>query len=86
MGIFRDQEFEEQAGAIQPDLHRLDDALSGAEQRVSESPESGIATPVPGIYVAPTVLPDGDGRQVRVSIFYTYDGKDSTFRTLRRAP
>lgn len=85
MGVFHDRRFEDELSALQADVDRLDDALRYVEQRVSEDPASGIESSVPGIFIAPVRLPAKSGL-VRMSIFYTYDGKDVTFRMLRRAP
>jgi hypothetical protein len=85
VGVFHDRRFEDELNALQGDVDRLDDALRYVEQRISEEPASGIQASVPGIFIAPIRLPANSGL-VRVSIFYTFDGKDVTFRALRRAP
>jgi hypothetical protein len=85
VGIIYDHRFEDELKALQADIDRLDDALRYVEERLAEAPASGIKSSVPGILVAPVRLPDKSGL-VRMSIFYTYDGKDVTFRRLRRAP
>ena len=85
MGVFRDEAFEEQLRGLGADLPRLDDAIRYIEHQLSEHPESGVASEIPGIYVAHARLPHA-GELARFSIFYTFDGKDVTFRVLRRAP
>lgn len=85
MGVSRDESFERDLCAFKVDLPRLDEALRYVEYELAENPDAGVASVVPGIYVALTRLPDAGGL-VRVSIFYTYDGKDVTFRRIRRAP
>jgi hypothetical protein len=85
VGISRDESFERDLRTFRADLPRLDEALRYVEFELAEHPDSGIESAVPGIYVAPTRLPDGK-RLIRVSIFYTYDGRDVTFRRIRRAP
>lgn len=84
MGVFYDRDFEDQLGRLRVEADRLDEAISFVEYQLSENPDSGIQSGVPGIYVAPVRLPSEDGL-ARFSIFYTYDGKDVTFRLLRRA-
>jgi len=85
VGVFHDRRFEDELSALRVDFDRLDDALRYVEQRVSEDPASGIQSPIPGIFIAPVRLPTENGL-VQMSIFYTYDGSDVTFRMLRRAP
>jgi hypothetical protein len=85
VGVFHDRRFEDELKVLQADVDRLDDALRYVEQRVSDDPASGIESSVPGIFIAPVRLPAENGL-VQMSIFYTYDGKDVTFRMLRRAP
>lgn len=85
MGVFHEKTFEAQLNALRADADRLDDALSYVEHQLSEDPQTGLESAVPGIYVAPVRLPTEDGL-VRMSIFYTYDGKDVTFRMLKRSP
>jgi hypothetical protein len=84
VGVHKDDRFEEQFKALRAGFNRLDDAVSSVEYLLSEYPDSGITTSVPGIYVFRTRLPD-DGNLVRVSIFYLFDGKDVRFLELRRA-
>jgi hypothetical protein len=84
VGVSRDKSFEEDLKAFQADLPRLDEALRYVEYELAENPGAGIQSDVPGIYVAPTRLPNA-GALARVSIFYTYDGKDVTFRRIRLA-
>lgn len=86
VGVHRHPKFQAQAEALQSDVHRLDDALRGKEEKLSEHPDAGITSQVPGIYVERMRLPGTKQGLVRLSIFYTYDGKDVTFRFLRRAP
>lgn len=85
MGVHKEKQFEKQFEALLASLPRLDDAIRFAEHLLSESPDSGISTSVPGIYVFRTRLPDA-GRVVRVSIFYLYDGKDVRFVDLGIPP
>lgn len=85
MGVIYDRRFEDELSALRADVDRLDDAVRYVEQRLSEDPGSGIESNIPGIYIAPVRLPSSEGL-IRMSIFYTYDGRDVTFRMLRRAP
>lgn len=85
MGVFHDKDFEDELNALGVDPKRLDGAMRYVEQQLSEDPTGGIESAVPGIYVAPVRLPAGNGQLILVSVFYTYDGKDVTFRMLRRA-
>lgn len=85
MGVHKDDRFEEQLQTLRAGFKRLDDAISSVEYLLSEHPDSGIVTSVPGIYVFRTRLPD-DGGLARASIFYLFDGKDVRFLELRRAP
>lgn len=85
MGVFHNQEFETQLAALKADTDRLDDAIRGVEQLLSTSPESGVQSEIPGIFVFRVRLPSDVGL-VRMSIFFTYDGDDVTFQMLKRAP
>lgn len=85
MGVHKTEQFEEQLKALLAGFSRLDDAIGSVEYLLSEYPDSGISTAVPGLYVFRTRLPDA-GNLVRFSIFYLYDGKDVWFKELRRAP
>jgi hypothetical protein len=85
VGIHKDDRFEEQLKTLRTGFSRLDDAISSVEYLLSEYPDSGIRTSVPGIYVFRTRLPD-DGKLARFAIFYLYDGKDVRFVDLQRAP
>jgi len=85
VGVFHQPKFDQQLSQLSADLQRLQDALRYDEWLLSEFPETGIESDVPGIFVAPTRLPTDEG-MVRASIFYTYDGKDVTFHRLVRAP
>lgn len=84
MGIFHQPRFDEQLAELDDDLGRIHDALRYVEWQIAQAPDSGVQSKVPGIYRVRTRLPSS-GRMVRVSIFYTYDGKDSTFQRLARA-
>jgi hypothetical protein len=84
VGVFHDQDFEAQLAALKADSERLDDAIRGVEQLLSEQPDAGVESEVPGIFVFRLRLPSSEGL-VRVSIFFTYDGQDVTFRSLRRS-
>lgn len=85
MGVFHQKSFEAELSDLRADADRLDDAIRYVEHQLSEDPASGLESAVPGIYIAPVRLPV-DGGLVRMSIFYTYDGKDVTFQSLKRAP
>lgn len=85
MGVIHDKNFEDELYALGVDPKRLDDAMRYVEQQLSEDPSVGIESAVPGIYVAPLRLPSGSGQLISISVYYTYDGKDVTFRMLRRA-
>ena len=85
VGVFHDQGFEAQLAALKADSDRLDDAIRGVEELLSEHPDAGVESEVPGIFVFRLRLPSSDGL-VRVSIFFTYNGKDVTFQSLRRSP
>lgn len=85
MGVFHDQSFDVQLAALKADANRLDDAIRGVEQLLSEHPDAGVESEVPGIYVFRLRLPSSDGL-VRASIFFTYNGEDVTFHSLRRSP
>jgi hypothetical protein len=84
VGVYKDDRFEKRLGEL-GDLSRLDEAIRFAEYQLSEHPDSGVATSVPGIYVFPTRLPAADGL-ILVSIFYLYDGTDVNFVDLRGPP
>lgn len=87
MGITYQAGFDAQLAALGGELDRLYDALRYVEYQISESPASGAQTVVPGIYRARTRLPSGkDGVMIRVSIFYTFDGRDSTFQRIVQSP
>jgi hypothetical protein len=85
VGVFHNQDFEAQLAALKADTDRLDDAIRGVEQLLSESPDSGVEADIPGIFVFRVRLPSDVGL-VRMSIFFTYDGNDVTFQMLKRAP
>ena len=85
MGVAKTPRFEEQLAQLGAGIERLDEAISFAEEKLSNHPASGIPTSVPGIYTFPTRLPSGNGL-VHVSIFYLYDGKDVRFIDLKRRP
>ena len=85
MGIFHQSRFDEQLAELSSDLASLHAALRYVEYQVSEFPESGVETVVPGIFRVRARLPC-DGEMVHVAIFYTYDGSDSTFQRIVRDP
>ncbi|MGD9735915.1 MAG: hypothetical protein AB7V58_09950 [Solirubrobacterales bacterium] len=85
MGVYKKDRFEQRLETLGAELSRLDEAIRFAEHQLSEFPESGIPTSVPGLYVFPTRLPSARG-QVRVSIFYVYDGTDVWFTDLGMPP
>lgn len=85
VGVHKKDRFEQRLEELGTDLPRLDEAIRFAEYQLSEFPESGIPTAVPGLYVFPTRLPSASG-QVRVSLFYIYDGKDVWFTDLGTPP
>ena len=85
MGVAKSGRFEEQLAQLGAGLERLDEAISFAEEQLTNHPASGIPTAVPGIYSFPTRLPTGNGL-AHVSIFYLYDGKDVRFIDLKRSP
>jgi hypothetical protein len=84
VSIRYEKSFEEELAEL-GNFYRIDEALRYIEQRLDESPESGIPTPIPGLWVVPVRLPTDSGLTL-VSIFYTYDGTDVAFQELKRAP
>lgn len=85
MGVHKKHRFEKRLEDLGGDLSRIDEAIRFAEYQLSEFPTSGIPTSIPGLYVFPTRLPSGRG-QVRVSIFYLFDGEDVWFVDLGTPP
>ncbi|TMK58269.1 MAG: hypothetical protein E6G51_03980 [Actinobacteria bacterium] len=84
MGVAKTDRFEKRVEELDSDLSRLDEAIRFAEHQLSEFPTAGIPTSIPGLYSFPIRLPTRTG-QVRLSIFYLYDGKDVRFMDLRPA-
>jgi hypothetical protein len=85
VGVHKRELFERQLEELGADLPRIDQAIRGAEFLLSEHPDAGIPTSVPGIYSFPTRLPSASGL-AHVSIFYIYDMEDVHFIAMKRAP
>jgi hypothetical protein len=69
--VVEDERFVRELAAIDPDVHRTDAALEYVKELLARDPDAGLKTRVPGIMVAPIVLPYGGraGWQA-ISIFY----------------
>jgi hypothetical protein len=69
--VVEEDRFVRELAAIDADVHRTDAALEYVKELLARDPEAGLKTSVPGIMVAPIVLPYGgkSGWQA-VSIFY----------------
>ncbi len=83
--VVRQPRFEREAAALQPNVHRMDEALRYVEAQLAREPESGIESSVPGIWVAPVRIPR-DGGIVRASIFYTFNDAQVQLQSIRTSP
>lgn len=83
--VVREPRFEEQLNEIESSVRRMDEALQYVEERLASSPDSGIPTSVPGLWVAPVRVPS-EGALIRASIFYTFTEDYVVLRAIRRAP
>lgn len=86
MGVFHEKRFEAELAKLGADSGRVDDAMRGVEQQLSEDPTAGLNTRVPGLFVKRIKLPGADGSVVRASILFTYNGEDVTYQHIVRRP
>jgi hypothetical protein len=84
VGVFHEKKFEVELAELGTDSDRLDDAMRGVEQQLSEEPTAGLKTRVPGLFVKRIKLPGADGSIVRASILYTFNGDDVTYQRIQR--
>lgn len=84
-GIVREERFEAQAAAIEPDAKRMDEAFEYLDGQLARDPRSGIESSVPGLWVAPVRVPSETG-VVRASVFYTFTDTNVHYQSIRLAP
>jgi hypothetical protein len=77
--------FDEEAAAIDSNVHRMSEALRYVEKVLALDPEFGIQTKMPLVWVAPMVFhaPTSSGAQ-GASIFYTFDDERVRCLSIRR--
>ena len=83
--VVYDARWDAEAQAVEENVQRLDEAMRYFEFQLSRAPKSGIESPAAGIWVAHATLPTRTNRQVRVSVFYSFDEEQVRMRSIRLA-
>lgn len=83
--VVQEPRFEAELQALESDIRRMDEALRYAEFHLAQTPDGGIPSSVPGIWVAPVRVPSQDSI-VRASIFYTFTDDHVHLQSIRLAP